>query len=173
MGSQITVIVLRLLHFGGGVFWVGGLTMLSRFVLPSAAAIGPAGGAMMRELAQVRKVPIAMSVAGLTTILSGLLLYGRMEMASSHTFSHSPMGITLAIGGAIAIIAALVAHFVTRPTGMRMVALGNEIGAQGGPPSPAQQAELGALRAKMQSVTKAVVGMLMLTTSLMAIARYV
>ena len=173
MGSQLTIIILRLIHIVGGVFWVGAMVTLARFVLPSVAALGPAGGAVMREIGQVRKLPIAMNFAGLFTILSGFGLYWQMESLSNHTFSRSATGMTFGLGGLIALIAAVIANVVTRPTAQRMIAVGTTISTQSTPATPAQQAELGQLREKMRKVTAVVAGMLMLTTMLMAVARYI
>ena len=39
------IIVLRLLHILGGVFWVGAITYATFFVMPSIAEAGPGGGA--------------------------------------------------------------------------------------------------------------------------------
>lgn len=173
MGSQLTVLILRLIHITGGVFLGGAVITLARFILPSAAALGPAGGDVMREIAQVRKLPIAINVAALFTILSGIGLYWRMESLSNHAFSHSAPGITFGLGGLIALFAAIVGNVVSRPTGQRMVTLGAQISAQGTPPTPAQQAELGQLREKLRKATSAIAVMLVLTTMLMAVARYV
>src|SRR5438045_864820 len=94
------VIALRIIHIGGGVFWVGGMVVMAMFVLPSLAAAGPAAGAVMAGFNQ-RKFPVIMPIVALLVILSGL----RLLMIDSGNFGagyfQTSVGRTFATAGAL------------------------------------------------------------------------
>ena len=68
-------LTLRALHVLAGALWVGSAILTAFFVMPSIIATGPAGGQVMRVMAQVRKLPAYMNSVMGTTILTGLALY--------------------------------------------------------------------------------------------------
>ncbi len=65
--SGTTIILLRLIHILSGVFWVGSVLFVARFLLPTLRAVGPAGGPVMQQLTQVRKLPSFMMVVAILT----------------------------------------------------------------------------------------------------------
>jgi uncharacterized membrane protein len=172
MNSPAVVLILRLLHVLSGVFWVGSVLFFARFLLPTAAALGPAAGPVMNHLSQVRKVPQMLIGAGLISILSGLGLYWHDSLGFQGPWMRSPTGMTFATGGVLAIIAILIGLTVNRPTADRLGALMAEIQARGGPPTPEQAASMRALQGRLGSALRFVAGLLILATSAMAMARY-
>jgi uncharacterized membrane protein len=172
--SSVGVIwLLRIIHIGAGVFWVGSMLFFARFIFPSAMALGPAAGPFMDQLNRVRKVPAALLGAAVATILSGLLLYWRASMGFQGAWMRSPTGIVFGLGGLFALTAFFVGVLVNRPTALRLGELGAAIHAKGGPPSPDQAAEMQRLQARLGVALRAVATLLVLATLAMALARYV
>ena len=166
---QALIVVLRLLHIVSGALWVGAVVFTAFFLMPTIAAAGPGGGAVMREFGK-RKIPqFMMSLMGIT-VLSGLGLMGVIASRSDGTWFSSPMGRVISLGAAIAIIASVYGAVVNRPVGMRMQQIAAEIQGQ---PSPAQAAEMQTLQAKMAGAARTVAVMLLLAVAAMAVARYV
>ena len=70
-----TIIILRVLHVGGGLFWAGaGLTM-GLFVQPTAQAQGRAGGELMQRLMGESGLGRAMGISAIAALGSGIALY--------------------------------------------------------------------------------------------------
>jgi uncharacterized membrane protein len=170
---QPTMIVLRLFHIFSGVLWVGGVALLSWFIIPSVEGTGPAGGGVMKFLLVKTKFgPYFPALAGLT-VLSGIFMFWWDGSRSTGKFYSSPMGITLSIGGLAGIVAFIFGGAVVGRSSAGMARIFRAIDAQGAPPTPEQTAELMTLRAKVSWAAKIVLPLLLLTLIAMAIARYV
>src|SRR5262245_62573217 len=143
------IALLRAVHIVAGAFWVGGVFLNAIFVIPSIMSAGPAGGAVMREMAQVRKLPVYMNIVMATSILSGLWLYGWNSSGFHLAWIVTGTGLTFAFGALCAIATAAIGGRVIVPTVKRISQLGAEIAAAGGPPSPKQGAEMAALQRRM------------------------
>ena len=166
---QALIVVLRLLHIVAGAVWVGAVVFTAFFLMPTIAAAGPGGGAVMRELGK-RKIPQFMMSLMAITVLSGLGLMGVIASRSDGTWFSSPMGRVISLGAAIAIIASVYGAVVNRPVGMRMQKLGAEIQGQ---PTPTQAAEMQALQSKLLKASQIVAVLLLLAVAAMAAGRYV
>jgi len=171
-GEQLTIIVLRLFHILSGVFWVGSAIMVSRFLFPSIAALGPAGGKVMHEIGQVRKFPVYVNVAAMLTLLSGIGLYWRAISTAGPAWAHTHMGMTFSLGALLAICAAVVGNVVSRPAAKKMGMITEQVAASGGVPTPEQGAMLGELRDRLMKAGRVLMVLLVLATAMMAIARY-
>jgi hypothetical protein len=166
------VIILRVIHIGAGVFWVGAAFVLFLFVQPSAREVGPAGQAFMGHLTTRKKLPLAVLLAGVVTVLAGLLLYWQASDGFDAEWISSGPGISFTVGGIAAIVTLALGLTVTKPAIDRMGALGQEIGSSGGPPTPEQAAELQLLQAKTVLVGRISLVLLAVAVVAMAIARY-
>ena len=169
--SQI-MIVLRLIHIIGGVFWGGAVMSIAWFVFPAQRAIGQPGVLFMRELMMTRRFRSYVIGAAVLTILSGLTMYIRLSMLAHGEWARSRMGMVLGVGAVAAIIAAGIGTGVTGKIGKKMMALGEQIQASGGPPSDAQKAEMEALQGRMQGAFRIVAVLLLIAIATMASARY-
>ena len=137
--NDTLMIVLRLIHIFGGVFWVGASFLVVGYVAPSVQAAGDAGRAFMSQFAVKSSFSIAMAVAGTLTMLSGLLMYWEIFGFRVDALE-SGQAVALTIGGLAGIVALIVGFaFQFRSIGI-MKGIAKEIGASGGPPSPEQQA---------------------------------
>ncbi|MGH2620327.1 MAG: hypothetical protein ACRDHG_07125 [Anaerolineales bacterium] len=166
------VIVLRIIHILGGVFWAGGAFALIGFVSPAAAQAGPAGGKFMQRLTLGTRWIMAVSAAGGLAVLSGLLLYWRASGGLRPEWLTTGSGITFTIGGLAAGIA-LTVGIQVGGVSRRMAELGQKIEAAGGPPSPENAAQLAAFQARLQSLGSLTVVLLVITLLAMASARYI
>ena len=171
--GRLLMIVLRLLHILGGIFWVGAMLIAAGFLYP-AAREGPEGGRTLQRIMVRHRLSTWVSVAAAVTVLSGLWMYGRVAAATNGAWMRTRPGIALGVGGLLAIIAAVLAGAVIGPAGRRLGAIGARLQqVEGGTPPPAADvAEMQRLQARLASTTRVVATLLVLTASAMAVARY-
>jgi uncharacterized membrane protein len=166
------MVVLRILHILAGVFWVGAAFTTILFLQPTAREVGPAAGPFMAHLAgKKRLVDWVLRAAGLT-ILVGLLMYWRVTSGLEWDRITSAYGISLTIGALCGIAAFSLGLSVVRPTIMATLAIGREVAASGGPPTPEQGAQLQALQKRGKAVGQIIVPLLLIAVGGMAAARY-
>ena len=166
------LILLRLIHILAGVFWAGTAMFTVSFLIPAVRALGPAGGPVMQEITQKRKLPVYFFGSGILTVLSGFALYWHDSAGFTNGFMRSGGGVTFGIGAILALLAMCVGIFVASPTAMRAGALGAAIAAAG-KPTPEQAAEMQRLQVRMGKASALGAGLLTLTVITMAIARYI
>jgi len=169
--ENLYMIILRLIHIFSGVFWAGALMYGAFFVMPAAKAAGPEGKKFLQHLS-MGKMPIAMMISALLTILSGFLMYWKLSDGFKISMGDSPFLMTLAIGATAAIIGFAYGFSVNKPTAAKMAKLGGEIAKAGGPPNAEQAAQLAMLSTKLEKATKVVLVLLMIALLAMATARY-
>lgn len=167
------LLLLRLVHIVVGVLWVGTTIFLATFLVPTIKAIGPAGGAVMQELVQRRKLSLYLSIAGPLVLLSGIALYGLADEASGGAFRRSHNGMTFGVGGALALIGGLIGMFYSGPQARRLGEMSQAIRERGTPPTPEEGATLGAMQARLGGIQRVVAVLLLLATIAMSVARYV
>jgi hypothetical protein len=114
-----------------------------------------------------------MSLAAVLTTLAGLWLYWRASLGFTLAWMLAPSGLTLSIGALAGILAAVLGGAVTSPTAAKMQALGKAMQSAGGPPQPAQLAELQALQDRMRLAQEWGAILLVIAVIGMAVARYV
>ena len=166
------MVVLRILHILAGVFWVGAAFTTILFLQPTAREVGPAAGPFMAHLAgKKRLVDWVLRAAGLT-ILAGLLMYWRVSGGLDGDWITSAQGLSLTIGALCGIAAFSLGLSVVRPTIMATLAIGREVAASGGPPTPEQGAQLQALQKRGKAVGQIIVPLLVVAVAGMAAARY-
>jgi uncharacterized membrane protein len=166
------LIVLRLVHVLGGIFWVGSMTFNAVFLMPTLAGLGPAAGPVMAGL-QRRRLPTVLPVVALLTILSGVRLMQVTSVGFSAAYFETAAGQAYAFGGLTAIVGFLVGIVFVRPAMVRAGALGTEMAAA---PDDAARAtlaaELGRLRDRTRGGNAVVLVLLALAAVAMAVARY-
>ncbi|HLF29066.1 MAG TPA: hypothetical protein VJG32_22285 [Anaerolineae bacterium] len=168
---DLLMIVLRLIHIFGGFLWFGIGFFYVRFLEPTVQATGPEGQRFIQKMGQVTPINNAIGIAAILTTLSGLLMYWRIS-GFQGSWITSSYGIGLTIGGLAGLAEFILGATVSGPTAARIAALGKELEAKGGPPSPEQLAHMQALQEKLH--TNGVRGVLLLTIALigMSIAQY-
>jgi uncharacterized membrane protein len=168
---DVTMVLLRLLHVGLGVFWVGTMIFNAAFLGPSVRDAGPDGAKVMAGIMQRRFMDI-MPIVALITVLSGLWLYWKASGGLQPAYVHSAPGITFAVGGVLGIIAYAVGITVVRPSMMNAVRLGPTVAQASPAERDALAARVQAYRARAMGAGKVVAVLLGLAAAAMGVARY-
>jgi uncharacterized membrane protein len=163
--------ILRLVHILSGVAWAGANIILAQFINPSVKATAPESGKFMQYFAQKSGYPRFAEVTGWLTILAGLGLYWIVSNGFQASWFTTSRGIVLTIGGLLAIITMVIAYAMQKPAAKRMGAIGQEIQASGGPPTPEQLAELQAQQKKLEKGARWSAILLTLAVAGMALSR--
>jgi uncharacterized membrane protein len=171
---NVYVVVLRLVHILSGVFWIGGAIVVSWFLLPAVQAAGPSvGGPLMQRFAGDRRAPSWLAGAAVLTVLAGLLLFWEVSGQLAGEWLSSPQGMTISLGAALGIVAAVIGVAIGGPTTKKVLALGGAIAASGQPPTSEQGAQMGALQKRSFNAIRWVSILGALAVACMAIAEYV
>jgi len=162
------VLLLRLVHILGGIFWVGGALFMNFFVGPTVAATAEAGQRFMGHLVNKAGVAKNLTVAAISTVLAGAVLYWIDSGGFTSGWLSSGAGIGFGIGAVFGLIGFIAGMMV----GRNAAALG-QLGAQiQGKPTPEQLQKLQAIQKQQATVGPINVYSLILAAVLMAISRY-
>jgi hypothetical protein len=107
----------------------------------------------------------------LLTVLSGFAMYARVAAATDGAWAGTPPGIAYGFGGLAAILGAAVGMVMGGASARRMAVIGQRI-TEAGRPTPEQQAEMERLQGRMALGSRLTAGLLLLSASAMAVARY-
>lgn len=168
---DILMIVLRIIHIFAGVLWVGSAFFNLMFVQPAIRETGAEGQKVSQYL--VQKTRLTSYVYGVATanLLAGLILYYiRSEFRAS--FFQSGYGLVLTIGSVAGVISWVLVVFMVRRLFGQMGAIGQQIQAQGGPPTPEQASQMQALGARLASLGNYTLILMVIAVAGMASARY-
>lgn len=168
------MLVFRFLHIVAGALWVGSAFLFVGIIGPSAAEVGPSAGPLLHVAVKKRKVVQIITGLGAVTVIAGWVMWFRdMNQASSlGDWLSSRFGLVLTIGGVLASVTFFVGYLGIGRRVERLVDVGDEIAASGGPPSTTQQAEVEQLGAAMEKFGKIDLVLLVLAVAAMATARY-
>lgn len=169
---DILHLTLRVVHVLFGVFWAGASFLIVLFLEPSIRATGPAGGQVMTKMVEKGYSKFIGNIA-LVTILTGLWLLWQLSGHFSPGFMGSKSGMLLSTGMLTGILSlGTGVHMVSRSV-RKMVALGKEIGAAGGAPTPDQQAEMARLQGKVRIAGRITAVLLLATIVLMTLGVHI
>jgi uncharacterized membrane protein len=166
------VLILRLIHIGAGVFWVGSVFTFFLFVQPAAVAVGPDATKFTHQLLHHQRLGWAILSSGAIAVAAGiwLLVITSSGLDLDVLFDESRVGFT--IGGVIAILAfALGALYVFPRTRIVERIIGTVI-AEGRPPSPDEQQLLARAGGEARSAGWIVLGGLTVAVICMATASH-
>lgn len=173
MSTATNVYLLRTVHVVIGAIWVGAVVFIAAFLVPSVRAAGPAGGAVMQQLMQVRRLPLWIMAAALLTVLSGFALYGLDSAGFRSEWLGSGPGRVYGLGAVSALLAVGVGMVVNSPTARRLGELTARVQATERPPAPDEIAAIQRLQARLARGAVGAAVLLVLATVAMAVARYV
>jgi uncharacterized membrane protein len=170
------ILLLRIVHIFAGVFWVGAAIVTFAFFGPAARAVAAEDPRASQKFVQTvmgrQRLTTAMGAAAGLTMLAGIMLYGIDSGGFRLSWITSGVGLGFTIGALAAIASAFVGGVILQPTSSRIGALGAAMAERGGPPSAEQQAEMGRLSARMNSVGRINITLLLIALLGMATARY-
>ncbi len=140
--------LLRFLHILSAIFWVGTTLFMVFFLDPAIRAAGPDGGKVMQKLIGGSRFSLVIPASGLVVVLTGLFMYGPATANSVAIMLGQRLPLTL---GSIAGIASAVVGTMFQGQGSAgLKALGAEMAAQSGPPTPAQLSEMKTLQTRIR-----------------------
>jgi uncharacterized membrane protein len=159
------MLVLRLLHIGFGVLWVGAAWMLVAYVQPTMRALGPdVERTFSNYILRRRRLAVTIMVATVITVGAGLAMlvidigrFGGLDRWLSTGF-----GVGITIGATAAIISFLIGPTVILPLANKIEKM-TEAG---------QAADLGRLGDRLRRVLAVDSALLLIAVVFMAIARY-
>ncbi len=166
------ILLLRLVHILGGIFWVGSGLFNALFLIPALGKAGPAAGQVMAALQQ-RRMFTVLPVVAVLTILSGIRLMWIMSGGNPAYFS-SPAGRTFSMSGGAAIVSFIIGIVIARPAALRAATLGRTLATTtDATAKSALSAQLETARRRGVITNIAAVALLVLSAAGMAVARYV
>ena len=167
-------IVFRTFHILAGVLWVGSAFLFVAIIGPSAAEVGPAAGPLLNAAVKKRKAAKVVTALGGVTVLAGWILWLKdmSVYGSLGDWVGSRFGLVITIGGVLATMSAFVGAIGVGLGIERLIDVGNEVAASGGPPSADQQARIDRLSSSVQRHGKTDLVLLLLAVTAMATARY-
>jgi hypothetical protein len=162
------MIVLRLPHVVGGVFWVGTAIFTRFFLVPSVTATAESGQVFMRHLTTKTGLTQRVTLAAYLTVLSGAILYWIDSQAFTSSWQISGAGVGFGLGALAGLVGFGFGQIVGRNATL-IGKLGSEIQ---GKPTPEQIAALDQARRKMSSASAVSTAFLIASLVLMATARH-
>ncbi len=171
---RVSLVVLRVLHIGLGIFWVGSIAFLTLLLEPQLRSQGP--GALRRTMGPM--LPVmgpALLGASIVTVLSGatmILILGRNDYS---IFFSTPWGRTILFGGAMGVLALIIGDGLVRLQRWRLDALGAHLAEQvlqGEQPGPGATERVARIESRLWLIGKINFGLLVLAVTAMATARY-
>lgn len=165
------LLMLRLVHVMGGIFWVGGMMYMAFFLMPTMAQAGPAAGPVIAGLQQ-RKLFVWLPVIAIATMLAGIRLMMLQSDGFSAVYFATPMGRTYLIAGSLAVIAFAIGFSINRPIMNRIAVLTAAMPGADESSRAQLQAEMAMLRKRSGVATRLVTWLLIAAAAGMAVARY-
>ena len=166
------LLLLRVVHIGAGIFWVGAAYTMFLFLQPTVRDLGPDGQKFMANLTGKRRFPTFVLAAAALTVAAGAVLYWRDSAGLQLGWIVSPTGIGFTIGSVAAVIAFITGPVFVVPTMNRMRALGQQAMASGQPPGPEAASQLHRLERRLRIASLINVTLLTVAVVTMATARY-
>jgi uncharacterized membrane protein len=138
------MIALRIIHILSGVIWVGGGFFNILFLQPAIRATGADGQKVVRHLMQKTRMTATTYTTSTLTAISGVIIYWILS-GFQLSFMSTGYGLVLTIASVLGLIVWLVVIFPLRNIFKKMAAIGQQVQAQGGQPTPDQTAQMQAL----------------------------
>jgi uncharacterized membrane protein len=167
-----TFLFLRFVHIVASVCWAGGAFIFFLFVEPTAKALAPAGMQFVQHMVIKRRFSIFMVVSSTLTVLSGAVLLWQDGSGMWSSWLKTGPGLAFTLGSVVGIVVYCIGMFGVNPRAVRLTKLGAEIQASGGPPTPAQAAELQKLDREMSLLDTIDFVLVAVSLVLMASARF-
>jgi hypothetical protein len=160
--------LLRIIHIGAGIFWVGGGLIMAFFLGPTVGATGEAGQKVMVHLVGKLKISARLSAAAGSTVLAGAILYWIDSAGFTSAWMKSGAGTGFSIGAFFGLVGFVLGILV----GIKITAMGKLAAQFQGKPTPEQLAEMGALQKQQMMYSNYSTYALIIAVIFMSVARY-
>jgi hypothetical protein len=168
---QTLILILRVVHIGLGVFWVGTVFFTSFYLFPSVQDAGPDGNKVMAALAR-RGFLQMLPIVAVLNMLSGMWLYWIVSGGMQPVYVRSKMGVVFAVSGVLSIVTFLIGVLVIRPSAQKALELTQSMANLSGRERDEAMATVAALRRRSALGARMTAILLGLTVVGMATARY-
>ena len=165
------LVVLRVVHVVGGVFWGGAILFVVHFLEPAVRDAGPDGAKVMQALQKRRYLDVVPVVATLT-VVSGYWLYFRVFGRWHPGPGASGAELWLGVGGFVSLVAFVIGVSLMRPSALRIGRLAGELAQAAPERRDAIGAEVARLRGRMRLAGRWVAALLGIAILCMAVGRY-
>ena len=165
-------IILRFFHVVASVCWAGGGFVNFLFIEPTARDLEPVGMQFLQHMAGKRRFNMFMVINSTLTVLSGALLLWNATSGNLTTYMSTGPGLGFALGSIAGVVVYFVGMFgIGMPLG-KMSQIGEAVQKAGGPPTPAQAADMQKLGKAVSFFSKVDFSLVAVSLILMATARY-
>jgi uncharacterized membrane protein len=162
------LLILRILHIGAGVFWVGTTLLLVFVINPALKETGGTGQKFVDYLIKNKRFGTESAGAGSMAGIAGILLYWRSSQGLTSPWMHTSFGIGFTVGGVLGLIAFIFGIIADRKlkviTGLRE--------QFGDAPSNEQTSQLQVLEKQQKTYLSICAVTLILSLWIMAVAQY-
>ena len=162
------ILLLRILHIGAGVFWVGSVLLLAFVINPALKETGGSGQKFVDYLVRKKRFGTESSGAGVMAGIAGILLYWRDSQGFSSAWVQSSAGIGFGVGAVLGLIAFLFGILTDRKL-KAMMQIREQLE---GPPSDDRMSQLQLLGKQQTTYLNICAIVLILSLWVMAVARY-
>ena len=166
------ILLLRLVHVLGGIFWLGSGLFTAFFLIPALGRIGPAAAGPLMAALQARRLFTILPVVAVLTMLSGIRLLHIASGGFAAGYFSSRTGQALLWSGIAAVASFLLGLVIIRPTMARASELGANLAALPEHERGARAAEVERLRSRGGRASALAMALLIAAAAGMAIARY-
>jgi uncharacterized membrane protein len=169
---DIALVLARVVHVVGGVFWAGAVLFVVHFLEPAVREAGPDGAKVMQALRRRRYLEVV-PVTAILTLVSGYWLYWRLFGRLLPGPGASGPEVALGVGGLASLVAFVIGITLLRPSALRIGALGAELAQTTDPDRKGSLSEeVEWLRLRMRRSGRWVAALLGVAILGMAIGRY-
>jgi ABC-type Mn2+/Zn2+ transport system permease subunit len=162
------LLILRILHIGAGVYWVGSTLLYAVVIAPALRETKGSGQKFIDYLITKKRFGTESAGAGSMAGIAGILLYWRDSQGLTSAWMHSGAGIGFTAGAVLGLIAFIFGVLTDR----QLKALAELREKFGDAPSVEQTSQLQSLDKQLSTNLYICAGALTLSVWVMAVSRY-
>lgn len=170
LSNLYVVLILRILHIGGGIMWVGSAALYLLLLIPAARTAQSAGQKFLQTLGP--KFGAMMGMVTTVTVLSGALLYARFFAGGISFIWMTGAGLAFTVGAVAALGSYALGAGYFGPTQGKIEKLGAEMESAQSAPNPAKVQEMNRLQSSLMKAYQFDFVLLVVAMLAMAVARY-
>jgi len=170
LSNLYVILILRVLHVGGGIMWVGSAALYLLLIIPAAYSAQSPGQKFMQTLGP--KFGAMMGLVTTITVLSGALLYARFFAGGISFIWTTGAGAAFTVGAVAALGSYVMGAGYFGKMQERIAKLGAEIGSAQSAPNPAKVQEMSRLQSSLMKAYQFDLVLLAIAMLGMAVARY-